>query len=75
MDKYGIYTTDEQDGPLAPKNKGAFIRILTEQMQHVGIEQAFIITQEPSYYEPYGAGIIAFPGAELSSKDLDIIRV
>ena len=75
VDKYGIYTTDEQDGPLAPKNKGAFIRILTEQMQHVGIEQAFIITQEPSYYEPYGAGIIAFPGAELSSKDLDIIRV
>lgn len=75
VDKYGIYTTDEQDGPLNPKNKGAFVHILTSQMRYVGVNQAFIITQEPSYYEPYDPCFLQFPGGELKGKNLDIIKI
>jgi len=75
VDRYGIYTADEQDGPLNPKNKSEFINILATQMRYVGITQAFIITQEPQYYEPFSPGMIVFPGGEVHGKDLDIIRV
>jgi len=75
VDKYGIYTTDEQDGPLNPKNKGAFVHILTSQMKYVGINQAFIITQEPSYYEPYDPCFLQFPGGELKGKNLDVVKI
>lgn len=76
VDKYGICTLDELDGPLNPKNKAASIEILTKQMRYVGIAQSFIITQEPRYYEPYAdVGVICFPGGEVNGKELDVIYV
>lgn len=75
VDRYGIYTADEQDGPLTPKNKREFTNILATQMKYVGITQAFIITQEPQYYEPFSPGMLVFPGGEIHGKDLDVIEV
>lgn len=75
VDRYGIYTADEQDGPLTPKNKREFTNILATQMRYVGITQAFIITQEPQYYEPFSPGMLVFPGGEVHGKDLDVIEV
>jgi len=75
VSKYGIYTGDEQDGPLNPKNKREFIPFMLSQMRYVGIIQSFIISQEPSYYEPYDVGVICFPGGEVSSSTTDAIYV
>lgn len=74
VDKYGIYTGDEMDNTLNPKGKREFINILASQMRYVGLTQAFIITQSPSYYQGYNAGFICFPGAEVDD-DNDIIKV
>lgn len=75
VSKYGIYTGDEQDGPLNPKNKREFIPFLLSQMRYVGIIQAFIISQEPNYYEPYDVGVVCFPGGEVSGSNTDVIYV
>lgn len=76
VDKYGIYTGDEQDNTLNPKNKSSFIDTLTKQLRYVGITQAFIITQEPSRYESLpDVGFICFPGGEISNKGNDVIYI
>lgn len=75
VSKYGIYTGDEQDSALNPKNKREFIPFMLSQMRYVGIVQAFIISQEPNYYEPYDVGVICFPGGEVSNNSTDVIYV
>lgn len=76
VDRYGIYTADEQDGPLNAKNKSEFINILATQMRYVGITQALIITQTPEYYSgSCNIGILSFPGGDPNGCTGDIIEV
>jgi len=74
VDRYGIYTGDEMDNTLNPKGKRGFINILTSQMKYVGLTQAFIVTQSPSYYQGYNTAFICFPGAEVDQKE-DLIKI
>lgn len=69
LDKYGILTFDEVDKDLSPANKEIFVKILATQMRYIGIQQCFIITHNPTCYEPYDVGYILFPGAVIDDRD------
>lgn len=75
IDKYGILTFDELDGPLSTINKEAFIDIFIKQMRYIGICQSFIITHSPENYESYDCVFICFPGYKLNGSDKDVIKV
>ena len=76
IDKYGILTYDEVDKDLSPTNKEIFINILAKQTKYVGVNQNFIITHSPEYYEPYDVGYVLFPGYTLKNmKNKDTIEV
>lgn len=72
---YGVLTFDEVDAPLNQRNKSEFIRVLSRQMEVVGVSQAWIVTQSPALYEPYDVLFIKFPGAEIDSSGNDVIKV
>ena len=76
IDKYGIVAIDEADRALSPENKAIFIDILAKQMRYIGISQAFVITHSPEYYESAGdVGFLAFPGAKLNRKSVDVLDI
>lgn len=75
VDKYGIYTPDEIEGPLNPRAKATYINSLVRWMHYIGITQAIMITQSPKEYEAYNVGYICFPGAELDGKNLNVIEI
>lgn len=76
ISKYGISSYDEVDKDLSPLNKESFINILAKQSKYVGINQNFIITHNPDYYEPYEVGYVLFPGSTLrNKKNKDIIEI
>lgn len=75
VDKYGIYTPDEIEGPLNPKAKATYINSLVRWMHYIGITQAIMITQSPKQYETFNVGYLCFPGAELDGKNLNLIEV
>jgi DNA repair exonuclease SbcCD ATPase subunit len=62
---YGVLLLDEVDKGLSAYNKSIFIDIIHEQIKRVGINQTFMISHSPSFYEKYDVGYILFPGYEL----------
>lgn len=74
LDRYGILTFDEVDKDLSPINKEIFVKILATQMRYIGIQQCFVITHNPDYYESYYPGYICFPGGK-PPTDADAITV
>lgn len=76
ISKYGISSYDEVDKDLSPLNKESFINILAKQSKYVGINQNFIITHNPDYYDPYEVGYVLFPGSTLrNKKNKDVIEI
>lgn len=75
IDKYGILTYDEVDAPLSPANKELFVDILTQQMRYIGINQSFIITHSPEFYEAHDVGYVLFPGSVMNKKGKDLIEI
>ena len=75
VSKYTTITLDEIDGPLNPGAKSDFIPMLIRQMDYIGVNQVFFITQTLEYYTPYQPLVLAFPGAEVTSKTVDVIDV
>lgn len=74
LDRYGILTFDEVDKDLSPINKEIFVKILATQMRYIGIQQCFVITHNPDYYESYYPAYVCFPGGK-APKDADVIYV
>lgn len=74
LDRYGILTFDEVDKDLSPINKEIFVKILATQMRYIGIQQCFVITHNPDYYENYYPAYICFPGGK-APKDSDVIYI
>lgn len=74
LDRYGILTFDEVDKDLSPINKEVFVKILATQMRYIGIQQCFVITHNPDYYENYYPAYICFPGGK-APKDSDVIYI
>lgn len=78
VDRYSIVAFDESDQTLSPANKAVFVDIVSKQMKLVGIEQSFIITHSPSYYENLDNTVfIGFPGYkdDINTKTNDVIVV
>lgn len=75
IDKYGVLGIDEADRTLSAENKAIFVETLAKQLKLVGINQAFIISHSPEFYESYDIGILAFPGAKFSKKNTDYYEV
>ena len=75
IDKYGVLGIDEADKTLSAENKAIFVDILAKQLKLVGINQSFIISHSPEFYESYDVGILAFPGAKFSKKNTDYYEV
>lgn len=78
VDKYSIVSFDESDQTLSPANKTIFVDILSKYMKMVGIQQSFIITHSPEYYESTpGLVFIGFPGYEhsINTKSNDVIEI
>lgn len=78
VDKYAIVSFDESDQTLSPANKAVFVEILSKYMKLVGIQQSFIISHSPEYYESMpNLCFIGFPGYEhsINTKANDIIEV
>lgn len=76
VDKYGIYTPDEPDSPLNPKNRDRYISVILQQARYVGIAQTILITQDPNRYESQpSTGFLAFPGSDVDDTSVDVIWV
>ncbi len=78
VDRYSIVSFDESDRTLSPANKAIFATIVTKYMKLVGIQQSFIITHTPEYYESLAnTCFIGFPGYEntVNKKVNEIIEV
>ncbi len=78
VDKYAIVSFDESDQTLSPANKAVFVDILSKYMKMVGIQQSFIISHSPEYYESVpNLCFIGFPGYEhsINTRVNDIIDV
>lgn len=57
LSDYNIMLLDEIDGPLDPKNRELFIKILEKQMDKIDSEQSFLITHN-SMFSSYPVDII-----------------
>lgn len=78
VDRYSIVAFDESDQTLSPANKAIFVDIVSKQMKAVGINQSFIISHSPEYYESLDSVcFIGFPGYadSINTKSNDIIIV
>lgn len=76
IEEYSIVIFDEPDKTLSPDNREEFIKILGEYTKFIGIEQSWIITHSPEYYEGYDAAYILFPGYKMSNlKDVQYIKM
>ena len=49
MTDYNIMYLDEVDGPLSEKNRSAFIKIVEDQVEYLGIEQVFVISHNKGF--------------------------
>ena len=75
IDKYGVLGIDEADRTLSAENKAIFVETLAKQLKLVGINQAFIISHSPEFYESYDIGILAFPGAKFNKKESEYYEI
>ena len=57
MGRYNILLLDEVDSALYKDNRRKFIKIVKDQMEHIGCEQAFLITHN-ALFENYPVDII-----------------
>lgn len=68
LSKYNIITLDEADGPLDSQNKQLFVSILNKQLNHLNIDQCFIISHNDFFNDgSIPISVIEFPGFALHS--------
>jgi len=77
LSNYGVLSLDEVDAGFNYQNKLIYCNILMKQLKRIGINQVFMITHSPEFYESYSHNLcyILFPDHNLNLKNKDHIRI